>query len=275
MLNFDSTYFHIASQSHPGEFYAIDLIQSTCDCADFLRIWFCKHIAAVEVHFPHLCPEENTAPIAPEDATVPSRPECVPISSYNALRAVAQELALLLQTLVSVTETMDHLADYLAIVKAAWSTNFSLSAANASIQGTHALPEKDVIAPNQKTWMETAIRMGMKPTWKRKCLPEECGVTAKSVGVAKSKKRKRTDPYGEQPKHAKPDAMSTSTNEHAHEHAPSPTSNAALFPLVPLSASTPPPPTFPSAPPTFNFGSTSVVPLFPPTASVPAGIPYA
>jgi len=118
------------------------------------------------VHFPHLCPEENTAPIAPEDATVPSQPECVPISSYNALRAVAQELALLLQTLISATETMDHSADYSAIVEAARSANFSLSAANASIQGTHALPEKDIIAPNQKTWTEMAIRMGMKPTRK-------------------------------------------------------------------------------------------------------------
>jgi len=170
---------------------------------------------------------------------------------------------------------MDHLADYLAIVEATWSANFSLLAANASIQGTRALPEKDIITPNQKTWMEMAAQMGMKPAWKRKCLPKEHRVTAKSVGVTKSKKQKCTDPYGKQPKHAKPNAMSTSTNEHAHEHAPSPTSNMALFPLAPLSASMPPPPAFPSAPPTFNFGLTSVVPLFPLMASVPAGILYA
>jgi len=169
---------------------------------------------------------------------------------------------------------MDHSADYSAIVEAAWSTNFSLSAANASIQGTRALLEKDVIAPNQKTWTETAVWMGVKPTWKRKCLPKEHGVTAKSVGIAKRKKQKCTDPYGKQPKHAKPDAMSASTNEHACEHAPSPASNAALFPLTPLSASVPLPPAFPSAPPTFNFGSTFVVPLFPPMVSVPAGISY-
>jgi len=65
VLNFDSAHFHIASQSRPGEFYIIDLIQSTCDCPDFPRIQFYKHIAAVEVHFPHLCPKENTAPIIP------------------------------------------------------------------------------------------------------------------------------------------------------------------------------------------------------------------
>ena len=100
-------------------------------------------------------------------------------------------------------------------------------------------------------------------------------MTAKSISVTKSKKQKRTDPYGEQPKCAKPDAMSASANEHAHEYAPFPASNVTLFPLAPLSASAPPPPAFPSAPPTFNFGSTSVVPLFPLTASVPAGILYA
>jgi len=137
------------------------------------------------------------------------------------------------------------------------------------------LLEKDIIVPNQKTWMEMAIQMGVKPTWKQKCLPKEHRVTAKSISIAKSKKQKCTDPYGKQPKRAKPDAMSTSANEHAREHAPSPTSNTALFPLAPPSASVPLPPAFPSAPPTFNFGSTSVVPLFPPMASVPAGIPYA
>jgi hypothetical protein len=67
VLNFDSTHFHMASQSHPGEFYAIDLIQSICDCTDFPRIHFCKHIAAVYVHFPHLCPEGNDAPTTPDD----------------------------------------------------------------------------------------------------------------------------------------------------------------------------------------------------------------
>jgi hypothetical protein len=114
---------------------------------------------------PHLCPEENTPPITPEQATVTSQPEHAPISSYNALRAVAQELVLSLQTLVSMTETMDPSADYLAMVEAAHSTNYSLSVVNASIQGTRALLEKDVIVPNQKTWPEMAIRMGVKPPW--------------------------------------------------------------------------------------------------------------
>jgi len=81
-----------------------------------------------------------------------SQPKHVPIFSHNALQAVTQELALSLQTLISTTETMDHSANHLAIIEATQSANYSLSVANASLQGTCALPEKDIIPPNQKTW---------------------------------------------------------------------------------------------------------------------------
>jgi len=37
-----------------------------------------------------------------------------------------------------------------------------LAAAIASTQGSSTLPEKDVIAPNQKSWMETAKQMDIK-----------------------------------------------------------------------------------------------------------------
>ena len=49
------TKFNVASQSRPGHHYPINLNQSTCDCNDFLRIQFCKHIAAIYKHFPPLC----------------------------------------------------------------------------------------------------------------------------------------------------------------------------------------------------------------------------
>ena len=308
VLNFDSSHFHVASQSHPGEFYAIDLIESICDCPDFPRIRFCKHIAAVYLHFPHLSPGESTAPVASEHAPPTStQPERAPTSSYDALRALTQESTHLLQNLASETETMDRTADCSAMVEAACSIKYSLEAANASLQGTRALPEKDVIAPNQKTWSETAVRMGVKPPRKRKCLPEERGLTAQSIGVPKSKKRTNRETNRERPnKRTKPEALSASADE------PSATPNGAPFPLTPPSAGVPPspsahvpspassaplalsaaanatpfsfglpsasapPPAFPSAPLTFNFGSASAVPVFPPTASVPApSIPYA
>jgi len=51
---FDDTQFHVASMSHPGNYHAMDLDRTTCECQDFPRILFCKHIAAVHAHFPHL-----------------------------------------------------------------------------------------------------------------------------------------------------------------------------------------------------------------------------
>jgi hypothetical protein len=84
-----------------------------------------------------------------------------------------------------------------AILEAARSAKYTLTAAIASVQGATALPEKDVITPNQKSWTETAEWMGVKRgAPKRKCLPEERGMTAQSFGVAKGKRRRvHNDPY--------------------------------------------------------------------------------
>jgi hypothetical protein len=68
--------------------------------------------------------------------------------------------------------------------------------------------------------MEMAKRMGVKRAPKRKRLPEECGLTERSIGTTKGKRiRVYSDPYagGEQSgKRAKPDALSTVANARAH-----------------------------------------------------------
>jgi hypothetical protein len=71
ILQFDHTQFHVASQSCPGTFYSVDLNLSMCDCQDFPRIWFCKHIAVIHLHFPHLCFEESDPIIPSENSLAP------------------------------------------------------------------------------------------------------------------------------------------------------------------------------------------------------------
>jgi hypothetical protein len=66
IFQFDPTQFHVTSRSRPGQFYVIDLHRSTCDCKDFLRIRFCKHIAAIQIHLPHLLPEPTGPAMTPE-----------------------------------------------------------------------------------------------------------------------------------------------------------------------------------------------------------------
>jgi hypothetical protein len=108
---------------------------------------------------------------------------------------------------------------------------FEWKAVIASSQGTHALPEKEVIMPNQNSWPETVKWMGSKCAPKQKCQLKEHRLTAKSISVIKSKKCcMHTDPYvgGEQSgRHAKPDVISIAANQHACTALPS-------SPVVPL-----------------------------------------
>jgi hypothetical protein len=158
-----------------------------------------------------------------------------------------------------------------AVIEAFRSAKYSLTTAIASLDGRSALPEKDVIAPNQRSWPETAQRMGTKKA-PRRPLADERGLTERSLGAVKGKrKRLHNDPYagGERSgKRAKRDALSRAAN--AHVPAPSPL-NAP--PLSAPSPSTrplhvpPPPSTLPSHVP---FPS----PLFPTFANGPHSLQY-
>jgi hypothetical protein len=154
ILQFDQVQFHVASQSCPGKYYMIDLQQSTCNCAGFPRVWFCKHIAAIYVHFPHLSPEGISESLLTEDITPSCQPECAS-SQEDSLQNLTQDIAALSHTLTSLSSS-------LAILEAACLAKYMLVAAIASTQGSSTLPEKDVIVPNQKSWTEMAEQMGIK-----------------------------------------------------------------------------------------------------------------
>ena len=154
ILQFDQVQFPVASQSHPGKYYVIDIQQLACDCTDFPRIWFCKHIAAIYVHFPHLSPKGIDSSIVTEEITPSFQPEHAP-SQEDSLQNLTQDIAALSHTLTSKSL-------FLAILEAAHSAKYTLAAAIALTQGLSALPEKDVIMPNQKSRTEMAEQMGVK-----------------------------------------------------------------------------------------------------------------
>ncbi len=263
ILQFDHIRFHIASQSHPGEYYAIDLQRSMCKCADFPRVWFCKHIAAIYAHFPHLSPEGIPASLLTEDVTPSFQPECAS-SAKDSLENLTQDIAALSQTLVSKSLSS-------AILEAAHSAKYTLTAAIASTEGLNALPEKDFLVPNQKSWTETAERMGVKHgARRRKCLPEERGITAQSISDAKGKRcQVHSDPYagGERSgKWAKLDVTSAAANARARMCATPPSTTAptpSVSPkmLVPPSSTMPAPSAHPEAL-MFAFPSSAPAPAF-------------
>jgi hypothetical protein len=214
ILQFDLTQFHVASKSNPGGFYSVNLNQSTCDCADFPRIRFCKHIAAIQIHFPDLFPEE-TSPQKPLEATAEAPAQAQRVSSpEETIYSLTNEISVLLHRLQR--EPSDSSP---AVLEAVRSAKYSLSAAIASASKVSALPNKQYVAPNQGSWTETAERMGVKKAPKRCCLPEERGLMDRSIGVAKGKRRRvYSDPYagGERSgKCAKPDALSAAANTRA------------------------------------------------------------
>ena len=220
-----STKFNVASQYNPGHHYAIDFTQSTCDCNDFPRIWYCKHIAAIRVHFPQLCaPSPSCAngssrSAVPERVRAPDRPHQAPRSEEDGADILLKDIYALCHELSAVTDrsTLD--------LQALKSVKYSLKAVVASADGSRALPEKDVFHPNQKPWAETAERMGVRKASKRKqSLVGGNTNTERCIGAVKGKHtRKISDPYagGERSgKRAKPDAVSAAANEQARTAAP-------------------------------------------------------
>lgn len=64
------------SISQPGHWYEVDLRAYTCTCLDYPAICFCKHIHAVQTHFPSLQPLENLpqAAVKSDSLSTASRP---------------------------------------------------------------------------------------------------------------------------------------------------------------------------------------------------------
>ena len=223
----------VASESNPGHCYPIDLTQSTCNCKDFPRIQLCKHIAAVNVHFPALCSEGSSPSEIPECVCNQDLPQSAPVSDADKERVVLlKDINALCQQLLAVSD------DATPDLEALKSVKCGLKAAIALANGSRAFPEKDDFHPNQKTWAETAARMGVQKAPKRKPGPVGGSTTEQCIGAVKGKRRKYSDPYavGERSgKRAKPDAVSAAANERARATVPPPPPCAAA--LAPARAS--------------------------------------
>ena len=91
------------------------------------------------------------------------------------------------------------------------SAKYSLMVADASVQGTSALLDKELIPPNQNSWSETAVHMGVNWPLKQKCLSKEHGLTEWAIGITNRCCCTYNDPYGtgeHSGMQAKPDALS-------------------------------------------------------------------
>src|SRR6266851_5317932 len=264
----DHAQFHVTSKSRPGQYHAVDLYQSTCECEDFLRIQFCRHIAAILFHFPELSPQEINTGSSPGSSPGGTESQDCPQHVHvhrpeQTIQVLTQDISMLSQTLAvmqAAQSTESTAAQSDVVIEAACSAKYSLTAAIAATQGNNALPNPDVIARNHKSWTETAKQMGVTKS-KHPCpAAEDSGLTAWSIGVVKGKRRRiHNDPYvgGEQSgKRVKPDAPST-----ANAAPPTVESTPGITlpgPGIPVQARTTVPP------------STSVPGIAPPGVAIPA-----
>jgi hypothetical protein len=158
ILQFDHTQFHVASQSRSGAFYLVDLNLSTCDCKDFPRIRFCKHITAIHLHFPHLCFEESDPIIPSEISLAPDQREGDPDPGSTPTLEETLRLLTLTQEINALNSLSQNLASkkisqlsHTEVLEAVRSAKYSLTSAIASTEGTSTLPNIEYIAPNQKS----------------------------------------------------------------------------------------------------------------------------
>jgi hypothetical protein len=199
----DDIQFHVTSKSRPGLYHAVDLHRSTCKCEDFLRIQFCRHIAAILCHFSELSPQEINSGSSPRSSPEGTESLSCPQHIYTrrpevTLQALTQDISMLSHTLAATQAAQfakSMVAQSTAVIEAARSAKYSLSAVITATQGNAPLPNPDVIAWNHKSWMETTKQMGFtKKSSNRPRPAKESGLTAQSISVVKGKHVKSDAP---------------------------------------------------------------------------------
>jgi len=276
------TKFNVASESHLGHYYLINLNASTCVCEDFLRIQFCKHIAAIHEHFPPLASKRSSHSKILEHMRVPAPAPAPALAPAQPQRAPEPEeiksVDILLKDINALCQQLSTLSDCSTTdLKALKHIKYSLRAVIALANRSQPLSEKDIFNPNQKTWAKTAQCMGARKPPKQKHGPADENNAERCIGPVKGKcAHKYTDPYAggkRSGKHAKPDAVSSAANErtraamcavpmHAPPHAPLVLAPTHMSPSAAAAGST-------ACYSTCGNPSTVVPFAFPPPSAVP------
>jgi hypothetical protein len=185
----ENSEYRVRSQTDSDTWYTVDLATaSSCDCPSYPLISFCKHISAVQIHFMPSC-TVIPFPSTPMDIQHTDAMETT-LPTPKVPGAVPPTVNETSSLFTRIGQKMLDLASH-----AAQSQDMQLAPTllglEAQLDGMREpLPRRIPIAPNQHSWSETAMVMGVKPKTKRKL---------------------HTDPYsgGEKSgKKAKPDARS-------------------------------------------------------------------
>jgi len=152
----------VKSQSVQNHAYDIDLVSYHCNCLSFPMVNYCKHISAVQFHFPKtitFIPATSLSGYAQQidkdgDEEIISNKQFENNNSDKILQITSKLQQLTNQLLFNPpTEITDELQDL----------GEQLNTVNNSLGPSKPLlPWKKWVAPNQHSWTETMSIMGAK-----------------------------------------------------------------------------------------------------------------
>jgi hypothetical protein len=265
----DDLRFEVQS-TNSMKFYQIDLDTTTCDCSDFPRIHLCKHIASVAHFFGGVDlgpqPPVNTGTSESVESNSPDQQNGNDTDD-GAIVSAANEIITLSHELILKAPRDPEIAKSLKSIQSRLSA--LVLSATAAGDGSH-LPEKENLGPNQRSWPETAVQMGVRRGNKSHGKGKvDSALTAEHIGEPNRKRPADNDPYGageQSGKRAKPDARSAAANARARaakravpkaEPPPSLPPPSLPLPLLPPPSLPPPaslplPAALPHSPYTYN-----------------------
>jgi hypothetical protein len=185
----DSSCYQVQSQLNRDHHYEVDLTAYTCTCLDFPLIKFCKHLSAIQTHFPEqVQPKLVTKPSLSTDASdIPilatgstsDTQFSVPASiTHMEAPRLAEKLELLATRL---RHSAVALPDLVSALEPELDDALNLTA------NVKLLPPSQKIPPNIKSWTETAKVMMPGKKKKRK----RGGDSAYGAGEQSGKKVKQ------------------------------------------------------------------------------------
>ena len=187
-INDEPGQFTVQSQSNPNITYHVDIEAYTCECASYSLIFYCKHLAAVQLHFY----EELNVLLMDTLFTTASNPLTSSGSSNHIADATLTEpnpdLADLaqvpskLQRLAVCTQLSppQHMSDHLRQL------DCLLDLLLAGSVQPQVFPKPKKVTPNQGLWSETAGVMGAKV--KTKCKMTHMDPYSRGQGSGKKAK---------------------------------------------------------------------------------------
>ena len=221
----DNSCFEVES-SNSERTYEINLDPTACSCSNFPCIWLCKHIVAV-VHFfggadlgpqpPVNAASKTVMPGSLVQAQVQGTDDRAAAAAAASIDLAINEIVALVNKLhrVHTKVPSDRENAKSLVMIGSWLKTFLHSVTAIG----DPLPEKENIGPNQYSWPETAMQMGVKCSNKHRMTGKvDSRLTAQHIGKPNHKRPADNNPYGageQSSKRAKPDACSVVANERA------------------------------------------------------------